>query len=314
MPNSSYIYSFKHDVHHEELCKLESRQLFEEELNRVLFSNTKIDPSISAFITNRFEIILSADDYDTLLEKIRAENIHHPGFKAEYTVLEGDPMEYPERLVRSRDIGTIVGGKPDFKNPVIIYSICKFNDVWYFGILVKRKTDWRKHQNKPYSFSNSLDIHIAKSLVSIASNGNKNVKLLDACCGVGTVMLEACYAGLEIEGCDNNVKAIINTRNNLEHYKYSSISYYSDVKDLTQKYDAAIIDLPYNLYSYSNDIITTNIIESVVKLTSRVIIVSKSDIEAVINNFGLKINDFCNVEKRGRSSFKRSIWVCEKEN
>ncbi|MEJ6681991.1 MAG: hypothetical protein QNL21_07850, partial [Flavobacteriales bacterium] len=89
--------------------------------------------------------------------------------------------------------------------------------------------------------------------------------------------------------------------------------YCMDVKDLTQKYDAAIIDLPYNLYSYSDDAITSNIIESTVKLSSRIVIVSKSDIEAVIKKSGLKIIDFCTVEKRGRSMFTRSIWVCEKE-
>jgi tRNA (guanine10-N2)-dimethyltransferase len=314
MPNPSYIYSFNYDYHHTELCKLESRQIFDEVVrDKLLFSNIKVDPSISSFIKNRFEISISADSYSRLLDKLKEENICCQGFKAEYMLLEGDPTEYTERLKKLKDIGTLIEGKPDVQNPSIIYSLCNSNDIWYFGVLVKRNTDWRKHKNKPYSFSNSLCIHIAKTLASVASKGNKTTKLLDACCGVGTVLLEACYAGLSIEGCDINLKSIKHTKQNLEHYKYTSNVYCMDIKDLTQKYDAAIIDLPYNLYSYSDDVITSNIIESTVKLSSRIVIVSKSDIEAVIKKSGLKIIDFCTVEKRGRSTFTRSIWVCEKE-
>jgi len=296
------------------LCKLESRQIFNEELlDKLLFSNLKVDPSISAFIKNRFEISISADSYSGLLEKLKEENVCATGFKAEYMVLEGDPTEYTERLKKLKDIGTIIEGKPDVQNPSIIYSICNTKDIWYFGVLIKRKTDWRKHINKPYSFSNSLCIHIAKTLASVSSKGDKTTKLLDACCGVGTVLLEACYSGLSIEGCDINLKSIKHTTQNLEHYKYTSTVHCMDVKDLTQQYDAAIIDLPYNLYSYSDDVITTNIIESAVKLSARIVIVSKSDIKAAITKSGLKIIDFCTVEKRGRSTFTRSIWVCEKE-
>tara|TARA_B100000795_G_scaffold166575_1_gene125336 strand:+ start:337 stop:1224 length:888 start_codon:yes stop_codon:yes gene_type:complete len=293
---------------------LESRQIFNEELlDKLLFSNLKVDPSISAFIKNRFEISISADSYSGLLEKLKEENVCATGFKAEYMVLEGDPTEYTERLKKLKDIGTIIEGKPDVQNPSIIYSICNTKDIWYFGVLIKRKTDWRKHINKPYSFSNSLCIHIAKTLASVSSKGDKTTKLLDACCGVGTVLLEACYSGLSIEGCDINLKSIKHTTQNLEHYKYTSTVHCMDVKDLTQQYDAAIIDLPYNLYSYSDDVITTNIIESAVKLSARIVIVSKSDIKAAITKSGLKIIDFCTVEKRGRSTFTRSIWVCEKE-
>ena len=293
---------------------MESRQIFNEELlDKLLFSNLKVDPSISAFIKNRFEISISADSYSGLLEKLKEENVCATGFKAEYMVLEGDPTEYTERLKKLKDIGTIIEGKPDVQNPSIIYSICNTKDIWYFGVLIKRKTDWRKHINKPYSFSNSLCIHIAKTLASVSSKGDKTTKLLDACCGVGTVLLEACYSGLSIEGCDINLKSIKHTTQNLEHYKYTSTVHCMDVKDLTQQYDAAIIDLPYNLYSYSDDVITTNIIESAVKLSARIVIVSKSDIKAAITKSGLKIIDFCTVEKRGRSTFTRSIWVCEKE-
>jgi len=149
--------------------------------------------------------------------------------------------------------------------------------------------------------------------VSIASNGNKTNKILDACCGAGTVMLEGCNSGFNIEGCDINLKACNNTRENLSYYNYTANVYLSDIKDLNKKYDSAIIDLPYNLYAYSNDAIISNIIESTAKLAARIVIVSISDVETIIKKSGLKISDFCTVEKRGKIKFTRNIWVCEKD-
>ena len=106
MTNYSYIYSFNYDYHHSELCKLESRQIFDkEEKNKLLFSNIKVDPSISPFIKNRFEIISSSENYSELLKNIEKENIRLDGFKVEYLILEGDSTSYAERLNKLRDIG-----------------------------------------------------------------------------------------------------------------------------------------------------------------------------------------------------------------
>lgn len=313
-PHLNYIYSFNYNDHHTELCKLESRQLFEkEEKNKLLFSNIKIDPSISSFIKNRFEIILSSENYSELIKKIKKENIHVEEFKVEYLVLDGDDIQYKERLQKLRDIGFSIEGNPNYQKPTITYAICNYQDVWYFGMLIKKNMDWLKHKQKPCSFNNSIDMDIAKTLVSIASKGDKTNKLLDACCGVGTIMLEACFSGFEIEGCDINWKATKQARQNLTHYNYTANVYRSDVKDLDKKYDAAIIDLPYNLYAYSDDLIISNIIESTTKLTARIVIVSISDITKVIRNSGLSISDSCNVGKIGKSKFARRIWVCEKE-
>lgn len=59
-----------------------------------------------------------------------------------------------------------------------------------------------KHDNKPHTFSNSLDIRLARTLVNIAASDDKKVKLVDPCCGMATVVLEGLALGLDIEGYD----------------------------------------------------------------------------------------------------------------
>ena len=110
----------------------------------------------------------------------------------------------------------------------------------------------------------------------------KMKEILDACCGTGTVILEGCISGFNIEGCDNNLKVYQHTINNLLYYNYTANVYLTDIKDHNKKYDSAIIDLPYNLYSHTNDTLISNIIESTSKLAARIVIVSISDIESII--------------------------------
>jgi len=308
----NYIYSFKYDIHNHKLCQLESRQIFGEEQKKcLLFSSINVDPSISPFIKNRFEIISHSDNYSKLLERIKEKNIHFEGFKAEYMVLDGDLTCYEERLDKLRDVGYMIEGDPDYYSPTIIYSICKHQNTWYFGILTKHDKDWFKHKKKPHSFSSAINMDIAKALVSIAAQGNKSNRILDACCGVGTVLLEGCISGFNIEGCDINLKACEHTNENLAHYSYSANVYHSDIKDFNKKYDSIIIDLPYNINSFSDDTITLDIIESAAKLSARIVIVSISDIESLLTKFGLRISDSCLVGKKGKK-FARNVWVCQK--
>ena len=314
MTNYSYLYSFKYDYHHSDLCKLESRQLFDAvEENKLLFSNIKVDPSMSPFIKKRIDIISSSENYSELLKNIKKENIRIDGFKIEYLILDGDTTEYAERLHKLRDVGFCIDAPPDYYSPSITYAICYYKNVWYFGVLIKQNTDWHKHKNKPFSFSNSISINIAKTLVNIASKGDKANQILDACCGVGTVILEGCISGFSIEGCDNNLKVYQHTVDNLSYYNYTTNVYHRDIKDHDKKYDSAIIDLPYNHYSKTNDNLLSIIIESTAKLSPRIVIVSIEDIEPIIKKAGLKISDFCTVEKRGKIKFARNIWLCEKE-
>ena len=90
---------------------------------------------------------------------------------------------------------------------------------------------------------------------------------------------------------------------NLEHYKYDAPVYYADVKNLTGRYDCAIIDLPYNLYSYSNEDIVQNIIQSCTQLANRIVIASTTDITTIIKQNAFAVTDYCTVEKRGKGNF-----------
>jgi len=152
----------------------------------------------------------------------------------------------------------------------------------------------------------------SKALINIAAQADKSKTLLDACCGVGTIMLEAHFADYTIEGSDINWKMCHRARANLAHFDYASEVFRSDIKDISQRYDAAIIDLPYNLFSTATEADLLHIIQSTADITDRIVIVSVSDIITQITTTGLKVMDYCSVPKKGKSKFARRVWVCER--
>lgn len=308
-----YIYSFSYDVFERELSKLETKNIFhEEDADKLLFSDILIEPSSSAFIKSRIDVISFSDDYKILIENIKEKSITVEGFKVEYMVIDGDSTGYAQRLKKLKDIGYSIEGIPDYHNPTITYVLCLYGGIWYFGILNKNKYDWHKHRQKPCSYSNSISINIAKALVNIAAKADKEKLLLDACCGVGTIMLEACFAGFNIEGCEINWKICHDARKNISHFNYTAEVFHSDIKEISKRYDAAIIDLPYNLFSAASDEEIIHIITSTTKISDRLVIVSISDISDTISQIGYRITDRCSVGKRGKKQFARKIWVCEK--
>lgn len=313
MQVNKYVYSFIYDNTESDLCKLESKCLFnKEEENKILITDIKAEPSRSAFIKRRLDVISFSKDYAALINDIKSKKIKTDGFKVEYLFLPDDTSDYEERLNKLRDVGYSINTFPDYNNPTIIYGIGCYQDVWYFGVLIKNNLLWQKHKQKPRSFSNSISMNIAKALVNIAAQSNLENTLLDACCGVGTIMLEACFAGNNIEGCDNNWKAFQGAQENIAHYNYTAKVFYSDIKDIRKKYDAVILDLPYNLYSTATDSDISHIIESASQISNRLVIVSISDLKSLLDAAKLRILDYCLINKRGRSNFGRKIWVCEK--
>ncbi len=314
MQTDKYLYSFGYDKTESELSKLESKYLFDkkEKYNHI-FSNIEIEPSSSAFIKKRLDIISTSKDYETLISQIKEVKICNESFKVEYVVFDGDTTKYSERLQKLRDIGYSIEGESDYYNPTTTYALCHCEGNWCFGTLIKNGYDWHKHKQKPHSYSNSISMAIAKTLVNIAAKGNKQIHLLDACCGVGTIMLEACYAGYNIEGCDINYKLCADARGNLSYFDYSAHVYTSDIKNINKPYDAGIIDLPYNLLSIATDDDILHIIKSTGEITNRIVIVSTADITNIIGKAGFSIIDYCSISKKGIARFTRKIWVCMAE-
>ncbi|OOM77478.1 RsmD family RNA methyltransferase [Clostridium sp. BL-8] len=304
-----HVYFIKYPVFEEELCKLEMRCLFgKTPSEKYLFSDSYINISRSPFIKEMISIIYEEDSLDQILKNIIEDKLAYDDFKVCYVKLENGDIEYKERLNSLNKIGFVITGEPEMHNPKIILGITKICGKWIFGKYEKNDYEWHIHDKKPYSYSNSLGLRVARALVNIAVQNNLDCKLIDPCCGVGTVVIEALSMGINVVGCELNKSIAENAQRNLKFFGYENVVTNGDMNNIEKQYDVSIIDLPYGLFTPTTIEEQTSLIKSARRISKKLVIVTFENMDKEIIEAGFNIVDRSYVCK---GKFKRYITICE---
>ena len=243
-----------------------------------------------------------------MVRKIKEDNLSYDDFKVSYVKSEQGDVQYEDRLEATRKIGFVVNGYPDMHKPRNPLAVTKINGLWIFGEYERNDFKWQKHNDKPYSYSNALGLRMARALVNIAMKDNEEGTLIDPCCGVGTVVIEALDLGIKVKGCEISKQIAYNARENVEFLGYlrDTIVCY-DMHKIKDKYDSAIIDIPYGLFSPVTLEELKAIIHTARNICEKMVIVTFEDMEKFIVEAGFSVIDKCVVPK---GNFKRHILVC----
>ena len=307
--NGSFLYFINYQDNERELCKMEMRCLFNRETNeKYFFSDIDINASKSPFIKSKIKIIYSDESLDRMVRKIKEDNLSYDDFKVSYVKSEQGDVQYEDRLEATRKIGFVVNGYPDMHKPRNPLAVTKINGLWIFGEYERNDFKWQKHNDKPYSYSNALGLRMARALVNIAMKDNEEGTLIDPCCGVGTVVIEALDLCIKVKGCEISKQIAYNARENVEFLGYlrDTIVCY-DMHKIKDKYDSAIIDIPYGLFSPVTLEEQKAIIHTARNICEKMVIVTFEDMEKFIVEAGFSVIDKCVVPK---GNFKRHILVC----
>lgn len=304
-----YLYVINYPVYEADLCMMEMRTLFNDvPEDKVLISERKFNPSNSPFIKKRLEVIYEEDSFEEILKKLEEEEIRLEDFKAEYLRLETGNIPYEERLKTLREIGLRIIGFPSMTAPKIRLGITRHKEKWIFGICVNNDYKWKEHDNKPCTYSNSLGIRTAKAIVNIATMGKAETRVVDACCGVGTTLIEGLSAGYDICGYELSPKTTANAKENLRYFKLEERVVNQDMNKIEEEYDSCIIDIPYGLFSHTTKELQQEMIDTARRISKRMIMVTFEDIDRLILNAGFKIVERCSV---GKGNFIRDVLICE---
>lgn len=309
-----YMYRTNYQYYEQDLCALDMRGLFGVDFyKKVFLSRKEVDPSLSPFIKHRLEIMYKSDNFEYLLHLISNKVIEAQGFNVVYAPFyKNDPYSRKGKIY-SKEIGLRIIGLPSFKSPNIVYGVTFYQGQWCFGILKTNEVLWNKHLNKPFSYSSSLGIHMAKVLLNVVSQGDRTKKIIDPCCGVGTVLLEAANVGYMIEGREIKAKVAQNAEANLAFYGYKIKVTTGDIKDIEEAYDGVIIDLPYGNFSHTTDEDIDGIITHANRIGDRCVIVASGDIRGLLLDKGLHILDSCKVGKNHKGDFARYVFLCKSQ-
>lgn len=308
--SDKYFYFINCSEMEKELCEMEMKSIFNKVTKqKYLFSHKNFNPSRSPFIKLKINIIYIKDNLNDIIDNIKEDKLCYDDFKVNYIKSEDGDISYKERLNAVKEIGFVITGFPDIHNPKVELAIIKVNEKWIFGELIKNDFKWQSHNDKPHSYSNAIPVRMARALVNIAIGDNKNLKLVDPCCGVGTVVIEALDLGVNVKGYEINTPIACNARNNIEFLGYNrDIITSGDMHNINEVFDVAIVDIPYGLYSPITLKEQINIINTARRITRKLVIITFEDMDNLIISAGFKILDKCYMPK---GSMKREITICE---
>ncbi|MDQ0150375.1 TRM11 family SAM-dependent methyltransferase [Eubacterium multiforme] len=307
--NKKYFYAINYQKGDESLCNMEMKYLFGKAIkDREFFSSLYINPSRSPFIKECIKVIYIEESLNNIIENIIKDKLALEGFKVCYIKsLENDNISYKERLNSMREIGLVIKGIPDMHNPKVNLAIMKLKDKWIFGIYEKNELLFLKHNKKPFSYSNALSTKVARALVNIAVGENINKKVIDPCCGVGTVVIEGISMGVNIIGYEINKQIAFNAKRNMEALGYEVNIVKGDMHNIKDQYDVAILDMPYGLFTKTTPELQRKIIETTRRISKKAIIITFENMDDMIEGEGFNIIDKGIICK---NNFKRYINVC----
>lgn len=312
----NYIYTYGFNPEEGELALMEMRAFFGQDApEKILKSPTSIDPSRSVFIREKLHVLFEGDHPDEVIEAASRFGSEEESYKVIFMKqndLSGqEHVGNAERLQLARTIGNEMPGKLDLKTPDQIYAIMPFEGKWHFGLYEKSQPVWMKHVDKPQGYSTALSARTARTIVNLMNPHDEALQMIDPCCGIGTVLVEAASMGMLIRGRDKNPLACVGARENLEHYDYPvEIDVEKAViQELEGSYDCAVLDLPYNLYTHSSYDQQQMLIQHAARLAKRVVIVTIESMDEAIQAAGLRILDRATTTKQ---RFTREVLLCEK--
>jgi len=310
---STYIYTYVHQVEEFDLCRMEMRALFgfDTELN-YLWSDTDVNPDRSPFIQDRIEILFEGDTVADIKEAVKVLNLEQSTYKViclnKMDLGETKKIPHPERRSIEREIGLCIEGEPELDHPDVVFGLISLENRWYFGHYVRSESIWRKHVHKPKSYSTALNTRLARAISNIAIPKIENVRAIDPCCGIGTVLIEALSMGINIVGRDISLFVCIGARENIAYFELDGVVTKGPISEVQEHYDVAIIDLPYNIYSHISKEQEYEIIYHARRIAERVLFVTIDPIEHFLEKAGFTIIDRCEAKKQ---QFVRHILLCE---
>ncbi|OPA74306.1 RNA methyltransferase [Paenibacillus selenitireducens] len=309
---NTYLYTYTAHEDEQDLCRLELRSLLDidpiSDTNKLVLSTKSIDPSRSPFIHQRLTIIHTAENLDTLMYQMASIELSGATFKVKYIKESEDAPSYEEQRAIERKLGARLVGKADMRQPERVFGVAKHRGTWMFGEMKQSEAVWLHHNDKPQHYSTALSTRLARAVVNIAVPEPQHVRVIDPCCGIGTVLIEALSMEMDIVGRDINPLAARGARTNLAHFGYPNVVTLGDMKDITDHYDVAIIDMPYNLCSKLSPEEQQAMLSSARRFTDKVVIVTAEPIDTSVIQSGFRMIERCQVRK---GTFVREVIVAE---
>ncbi|MBC7287533.1 MAG: methyltransferase domain-containing protein [Armatimonadetes bacterium] len=278
------------------IAALELRSIAGAELHgRVARSSVAYDVSPAAYTRFVMSVLAEAASFRELREKVAGLALNADAFRVD--VIRVPPRPVLDTVEAAKQLADVISGSVNLCKPVARFAVLAAQGRFLFGRVVSvARRDWHDAGQRPHNFSNSLPVRLARALVNCVAVAGDT--LVDPCCGVGTVLIEACRTGVRATGFDIHPRRVEQTGENLAALGCTASVTRWDARklpDIGHRWDAAVIDLPYGRSSSADDELYADIVSAVARCARRMAVVTGADKGNLWQAIGLRELGFARV-------------------
>ena len=144
--------------------------------------------------------------------------------------------------------------------------------------------------------------------MNIAVGTDRKSSVIDPCCGVGTVVLEALSLGVAVTGYEIQWSTARKAKANIASFGYEPCITKADMHSIEDHYAVAILDIPYGLFTPTTPEIQRALIEKTRTIADKLVLIAFEEMESVLSCAGFAIINRGAVFK---GHFKRYIYICQ---
>ena len=261
-----FLYYLTKDKGEEELFDFDKIRFFNSLVPNIYLTEDDVKINSSIFIKYKLNILAKDEEFSSLIKTVKELPLDNNKHKVVF--LKNDNVENRQDYIIS--LAYAISGTAEFKNPNVIYGLAYYNNMYYFGLLEERKKD--KFKSLLHSYSNSCTSRLAWFLSTLAKG-----RVLDPCCGVGTIALHLLDNNFDVVLNDINRKIATQAKENLQYFGYNLNVTTYDIAAVSGKYDTLILDMPYNHFTQCSEEDKEKILTNALRLSDYVIILATDD-------------------------------------
>ena len=260
----------------------------------IALTETEADVSRAAYVKTCMKVIMSVSDLPELYDQLEKAGLSSEDFRV-------DVVKFPRRLsLDSRQamhqVGAQIGGNANLSDPKTTFLVVATTDkIWLGEVLSKSDGAWGEHSQKAILYSSSLPTRLARAMVNLAASPGD--RIIDPCCGSGTILIEAVSMGIKALGCDINPKLVATSVANLKHFNLNSPTLIADARNIAGNFDAVVTDLPYGRNCPTDGKLCREILENIRNLAPRAAIVTGEDMSQSLAQMGYNVERVITVPK-----------------
>jgi tRNA G10 N-methylase Trm11 len=253
----------------------------------------------AAYVHTGLRLLAQARSVAELCQQLNERRFIADGFRVEFVRLSaGNPARQRETVLSVADA---IEGAPNLETPQSRFLVVAHEQgLWFGEIIAETNYGFHDHDEKPYRTSSSMPARLARGMVNLAYPARR---ILDPCCGTGTIVIEACSMGLEAIGVDKNPKMVGMSRRNLRHFGLEACVERGDARECAHPAEAVVTDLPYGIMLEASAQIP-EILRRSAELAPVGIFLAAEDITPALNDAGYTLVRVFGIQKRkGMSRF-----------